>query len=64
MIEKDRLISPALKDVEVEVGIRPLELSDYFGQDAIKKQVEVAVTASKQRSESLDHLLVFGHRPW
>ena len=60
MIEKDRLISPALKDVEVEVGIRPLELSDYFGQDAIKKQVEVAVTASKQRSESLDHLLVFG----
>lgn len=62
MIESDRLISPAATDSEerLERAIRPLSLADYIGQRAVREQMEIFIRAASQRSEPLDHTLVFG----
>ncbi len=62
MIEEDRLIEPAVKIGEdsVDRAIRPQRLSDYRGQPHVRDQMAVFIDAAKQRSEALDHTLVFG----
>ena len=44
----------------VERAIRPRRLDEYVGQAPVKAQLEIFVTAARQRSEALDHVLVFG----
>src|SRR6201999_4253700 len=44
----------------VERAIRPGRLNEYIGQAAVKAQLEIFVTAARQRGEALDHVLVFG----
>lgn len=44
----------------VDRALRPLRLADYVGQPAVREQLEVFITAARQRAEPLDHLLVFG----
>lgn len=44
----------------VDRALRPLHLRDYVGQPAVREQLEVFIAAAKQRSEPLDHVLVFG----
>ena len=41
-------------------GLRPRRLDDYIGQDNIREQLHVAITAAKQRGEQLDHTLLYG----
>lgn len=41
-------------------AIRPARLQDYIGQANVREQMELFVTAARQRSESLDHTLIFG----
>ncbi len=64
MIETDRLISAAVapsKDEEaIDRAIRPKKLADYVGQPAVREQMEVFIQAAKNRSEALDHTLIFG----
>ncbi|GAA5143067.1 Holliday junction branch migration DNA helicase RuvB [Thalassotalea piscium] len=62
MIEADRLIQPVatIEDESVDRAIRPKMLSDYTGQDHVKSQMEIFIQAARQRSEPLDHLLIFG----
>ena len=62
MIESDRLISSdnLLDDEAIDRAIRPKTLSDYIGQRAIREQMEIFMSAAKSRSESLDHVLIFG----
>ena len=48
------------EDVQDEVGLRPKRLDDYIGQDRIREQLHVAITATKQRGEALDHTLLYG----
>ncbi|MDP2127844.1 MAG: Holliday junction branch migration DNA helicase RuvB [Pseudohongiella sp.] len=61
-IENARLISPGLAPMEqsVDRAIRPLTLVDYIGQTDVKKQMEIFISAARQRSEPLDHTLIFG----
>src|SRR5213076_2690294 len=35
-------------------------LIDYIGQAAVKTQLEIFVSAARQRGEALDHVLIFG----
>src|SRR5213076_3059111 len=35
-------------------------LIDYIGQAAVKTQLEIFVSAARQRAEALDHVLIFG----
>jgi len=62
MIESDRLISPAPGDPEerYDRAIRPLSLADYVGQQAVREQMGIFISAAKARGEPLDHTLVFG----
>jgi Holliday junction DNA helicase RuvB len=41
-------------------GLRPKRLDDYIGQDRIREQLHVAITATRQRGEALDHTLLYG----
>jgi holliday junction DNA helicase RuvB len=47
-------------DVQYEAGLRPRTLDDYVGQERIKENLRVAITAAKQRGEALDHVLLYG----
>lgn len=58
----DRLISPELVPQEhiVDRAIRPLTLADYIGQTEVRQQMEIFISAARQRGEPLDHTLIFG----
>lgn len=45
---------------EEEQQLRPKFLKDYVGQSEIKEMLKVFITTAKQRSESLDHVLLYG----
>ena len=62
MIEADRLIEAVAQPEEetIDRAIRPKYLADYTGQDHVKIQMEIFISAAKKRNEPLDHLLIFG----
>ncbi len=55
-------MSPGARPEEeaVERAIRPHRLEEYVGQSHVKRQLEIFVTAARQRGEALDHVLIFG----
>ena len=50
----------AAEDAQYEAGLRPRTLDDYIGQDRLKENLHVAITAARQRGEALDHVLLYG----
>lgn len=48
------------EDKAVEKGLRPQNLDDYVGQEAIKEKIKVYIEAAKNRNEALDHVLFYG----
>ena len=59
----DRVIEPSRKeeDVPLENSLRPHRLADFIGQNALKENLSVFITAARQRGEPLDHVLFHGH---
>ncbi len=47
-------------DRDIERALRPLEFDDFAGQQNVVDNLRVFVAAAKQRSESLDHVLLHG----
>ena len=47
-------------DATVENTLRPRLLSEYRGQPVVQEQMEIFISAARQRSEPLDHVLIFG----
>jgi Holliday junction DNA helicase RuvB len=41
-------------------SLRPRFLDDYIGQSAVKDNLRVFIQAAKERSEALDHVLLYG----
>ena len=62
MREEDRIISADdLSGEELQDNaIRPATLKDYVGQEAVKEQMDIFISAARKRGEALDHTLVFG----
>lgn len=62
MIEADRIIKPTAshEDEVVDRAIRPKMLADYTGQEHVCAQMEIFIEAARNRSDALDHLLIFG----
>jgi len=58
----NRLTSPAASadETTLDLAIRPRTLADYIGQPAVHEQMEIFVSAARQRGEALDHVLIFG----
>jgi len=48
------------EDVQFEAGLRPRTLDEYVGQDRVRENLHVSITAAKQRREALDHVLLYG----
>jgi holliday junction DNA helicase RuvB len=40
--------------------LRPKQLEEYVGQKKAREQLEIFISAAKQRQEALDHVLLFG----
>lgn len=49
-----------LEDDTLERALRPHSLDEYIGQTKIKEQLNIFITACKNRNEALDHVLLFG----
>jgi Holliday junction DNA helicase, RuvB subunit len=62
-VDQERMISGEVFD-EVEganeLSLRPQRLDQYIGQEKIKKEVSIYIQAAKNRSEALDHVLLYG----
>lgn len=59
---EERLVGPASssEDHVIERALRPKQLDEYIGQQKARGQLEIFISAAKQRSEALDHVLLFG----
>jgi Holliday junction DNA helicase RuvB len=57
-----RLMTPSRvdDDAQDEAGLRPRRLDDYIGQDRVRENLQVSITAAIQRGEALDHTLLYG----
>lgn len=47
-------------DEDIENSLRPKQLTDYIGQEKVKKNLSIYIKAAKQRGEALDHVLLYG----
>jgi Holliday junction DNA helicase RuvB len=58
----DRIVTAArvTEDVQYEAGLRPRTLDEYIGQDRVRENLHVSITAARQRGEALDHVLLYG----
>ena len=61
-MENKRIINPeiSVEDINSELSLRPKRFTDYVGQERIKETLSITIKAAKQRSESLDHTLLYG----
>ncbi len=48
------------EEATVEVSLRPRYLAEFIGQDSIKSNLKVFLSAAQMRKETLDHLLLYG----
>ncbi|MXY23146.1 MAG: Holliday junction branch migration DNA helicase RuvB [Acidobacteria bacterium] len=58
----ERVLSTVRTDEEAqyEAGLRPRALDDYIGQDRVRENLTVSITATRNRNEALDHVLLYG----
>lgn len=48
------------EDIKTEATLRPQDFSGYIGQEKIKENLKIYISAAKERNEPLDHVLFFG----
>ena len=59
----ERIVTPGSanpNEENIDRALRPVRLTDYVGQPAVREQLEVFIAAARLRGEPLDHLLLFG----
>jgi Holliday junction DNA helicase RuvB len=54
------LTAQQLPDDDLDRSLRPRRLEDFIGQDALKQQLAVSISAATSRNEALDHVLLAG----
>ncbi len=61
-MQEERLVSPnsIMEEDFADQSIRPLVLKDYIGQDKVKENISIFISAAKERREALDHVLLSG----
>ncbi len=57
----DLIPEPLDEEVSIEPGLRPRNLSEYVGQEDVKKGLSLFIEAARKRGEALDHCLLHGH---
>lgn len=58
----ERLISSvaALDDSVAEGALRPKDLEEFIGQERVRQQIDILLTAAKHRGTTADHILLSG----
>ena len=61
----DRIVDTSTHDDDsdeqlIEVTLRPQTFDDYIGQARLKRNLRLSIDAAKQRSEPIDHVLLYG----
>lgn len=58
----ERIVAPVAADSEraVEFALRPKNLDEFIGQERVREQINVIVSAATKRSASADHILLSG----
>src|SRR4030042_6426017 len=59
---EERIVSPQVTPDESnqDSSLRPRRLREYIGQERIKENLSICITAALGRSEPLDHVLLHG----
>ncbi|MBO3706054.1 MAG: Holliday junction branch migration DNA helicase RuvB [Candidatus Accumulibacter sp.] len=52
--------SASSQEDAIERALRPRRLADYVGQAKIREQLTIFIEAARKRSDTLDHVLLFG----
>jgi Holliday junction DNA helicase RuvB len=62
MEAKERLVNAdgRAEEQKIDQTLRPRVLADLVGQNQVKENLEILLTAAKQRQEPLDHVLFYG----
>ncbi len=56
-----RLVNPQPQSEDnLDLALRPRNLIDLIGQDRVKENLEILISAARQRNEPLDHVLFYG----
>jgi Holliday junction DNA helicase RuvB len=62
MMSEERLLNPqeTTEEAVLDKSLRPRFLREYIGQERIKANLEIALSAAKQRKEPVEHILLYG----
>jgi Holliday junction DNA helicase RuvB len=61
MENEERMVAAeARPEDQIDQAMRPRMLNDVIGQDQVRENLRILITASKQRKEALDHVLFYG----
>ena len=52
--------NPIAEEGQIDDDVRPRRLKDYIGQSSVKEQMDIFISAAKERGDALDHVLIFG----
>jgi len=58
----ERIVSGAAydEDARLDASVRPKTLDEYIGQKRVKENIAIALEATRNRGEALDHVLLYG----
>jgi Holliday junction DNA helicase RuvB len=59
-MQERALLNPIENTEDQDASIRPSLLSEFVGQEGMKENLQIFLSAAKKRSESLDHVLLYG----
>ena len=59
-MEESVFMKKELEEDTFETSIRPDSIDEYIGQREVKDNLKVFIEAAKLRSETLDHVLLYG----
>ncbi len=60
---EDHILAPEIQPNEVifDTTLRPKSLGEFIGQEKIKENLNIFISAAKGRKESLEHVLLYGN---
>lgn len=59
----ERLVNTDSNDeheTDIEVTLRPKDFKNFVGQEKLKKNLQLSITAAKKRGDPIDHVLLYG----
>ncbi len=60
-LSENLIPDPLEEEISLEPGLRPRSLSEYIGQEDVKRGLSLFIKAAVKRGEALDHCLLHGH---